>query len=161
MGHSVGHSGSPSHAPAMDHRGVRAAIEVQHLPPHWEPTPYRPRLPFGIALLAILVVIGGAVVLVAGALYLLNAYVANAVPPSLLIIQTVDALGAAILILFGAVLIAVGNALWHQETWSLWTTIVVVFAGLTYLFFTASITVLFIFLLVIFVYLLTVRRYFY
>lgn len=160
MAHSVSHSSPPSHAPAMDHPS-RPALEVDHLPPHWEPTPIRPRLPFGVGLIAILVVIGGALVLIAGALYLLNAYVGNVVPSDILIIHSVDILGAAILLLFGAILIAVGNALWHQETWSLWTTVVVVFAGLTYLFFTASITVLFLVLLVIFVYLLTVRRYFY
>lgn len=160
MSRSVHSSGSPSHAPAVDHLR-RPAVEVQHLPPHWEPTPVRPRLPYGVGAIAILVVLGGIVLLVAGALYLLNAYGGDVVPPSLLIIQNVDLLGAAILVLLGAVLIAVGNALWHQETWSLWTTIVVVFGGLAYLFFTASITILFLFLLVIFVYLLTVRRYFY
>ena len=160
MSHSTRSSAPPSHAPAIDHV-PRSAVEVEHLPPHWEPTPVRPRLPVGVGILSFLIALSGLVIVVAGSLYLLNFYAGAIVPADLLIIRGVDPLGAAILLVFGAVLIAVANALWHQEVWSLWTTIVVLFAALAYLFFTASITILFLLFLLLFIYLLTVRRYFY
>ncbi len=94
-------------------------------------------------------------------MFLLNAYLGNVVPISLLIVRSVDPLGAAILVLLGAVLLAVATALWRQETWALWTTIVVVFLTLAYLFFTDSITVLFVLFLLLFMYLFSVRRHFY
>jgi len=136
-------------------------VEVGHLPPRWQPTPLTPSLPIGIAILAVLIAITGVVVLLAGALFLLNAYLGAVVPADLLIIRSVDPVGAAILILLGAILLSVATALWRQESWALWTTVVVVFAALAYLFFTASITVLFLLFLVLFIYLLTVRRHFY
>ena len=151
----------PSHAPEVDHR-PSDHVHIAHLPPKWEPTPdLRPLLPIGAAILAVLLALAGLVVLVSGLLFLLNAYVSGLVPPELLILKSVDLLGAAILVLLGAMLLALANALWHQERWALWTTIVVLFAGLAYLFFTASITVLFLVFLVLFIYLLAVRRHFY
>lgn len=137
-------------------------VEVGHLPPRWQPTPPRPSLPVGVALLAILIAIAGLVILVAGTLYLLNAsFGAAAVPESLLIVKNVDPIGAAILLGLGAVLLGVATALWRQETWALWTTVVILFLAIAYLFFTSSITVLFLLLLLVFVYLLTVRHHFY
>ena len=137
------------------------SVEVSHLPPHWEPTPVRPLLPVGVAILSVLIALVGVVVMVSGILYLLNAYAPGLVPPELLILSGVDVVGAAILILFGGVMIGVATALWRQERWALWTTVVVTFGALAYLFFTASITVLFLVLLVLFIYLLAVRRHFY
>jgi len=154
MGQSATHAktaGSP--APA----GTR----VEHLPPRWEPTPVRPSLPVGVAILALLIALSGVVILLAGSLFLLNSYLANVVPAELLILRFIDPIGAAVLILLGAIMLSVATALWRQEAWALWTTIVVVFAALAYLFFTASITVLFLIFLVLFIYLLTVRRHFY
>ena len=134
---------------------------VGHLPAPWAPGNVVPSLPIGIAILAVLIAILGVVTLLAGALFLLNAYFGNLVPISLLIVRSVDPLGAAILVLLGAVLLAVATALWRQETWALWTTIVVVFLTLAYLFFTDSITVLFVLFLLLFMYLFSVRRHFY
>lgn len=136
-------------------------VTVEHLPPRWEPGPIRPPLPLGVAVLSVLIAIIGALLLVAGCLFLLHYYLASAVPASLLILSSIDAVGAAILVLFGAVLISVATALWRQETWALWTTIVVVFFALAYLFFTGSITVLFLLFLLLFIYLFTVRHHFY
>lgn len=140
---------------------AEAPAEVQHLPMPWSPGNIVPSLPVGIAILAVLIAILGVVTLLAGALFLLNAYLGNVVPISLLIVRSVDPLGAAILVLLGAVLLAVATALWRQETWALWTTIVVVFLTLAYLFFTDSITVLFVLFLLLFMYLFSVRRHFY
>ena len=120
-----------------------------------------PSLPIGVAILSVLIAIAGLVVLLAGALYLLNSYAGTIVPGNLLIVKSVDPIGAAILVLLGAILLSVATALWRQETWALWTTVVVVFLILAYLFFTASITVLFVLVLVLFIYLLTVRHHFY
>jgi hypothetical protein len=153
MSTSTHHSNSSTH-----HSGHAVA---QHLPPHWEPTPIRPLLPVGVAIFSVLIALAGIVVVVSGALFLLNAFLPGYVPSELLILHSVDVLGAAILLLVGAVLIAVASALWHQERWALWTTIVVLFFALSYLFFTASITILFLVFQVLFIYLLAVRRHFY
>ena len=137
------------------------AVEVHKLPPRWEPTPVTPSLPIGVALLSVVIALAGVVILLAGSLFLLNAYLGTVVPPDLLIVRSVDPIGAAILVLMGAILLSVATALWRQEAWALWTTIVVVFAALAYMFFTASITVIFLLFLVLFIYLLTVRHHFY
>lgn len=147
----------PKAAPAKSPPPAR----VEHLPPKWEPTPVRPSLPVGVAILAFLIALSGVVILLAGGLFLLNSYLPNVVPPELLIVRFIDPIGAAVLVLLGAIMLSVATALWRQEAWALWTTIVVVFATLAYLFFTASITVLFLVFLVLFIYLLTVRRHFY
>ncbi len=136
-------------------------LEVDHLPPRWEPPPIRPPLPIGVAVLSVLIAIVGVLLLLAGALFLLHYYLAAAVPSTLLIVSSIDVIGAAILVLFGAVLLSVATALWRQEAWALWTTVVVVFLALAYLFFTGSITLLFLLFLVLFIYLITVRHHFY
>ena len=136
--------------------------EVGHLPPKWEPAPLVPSLPIGVAVLAILVALIGILLLVSAILTFLSIFGAAVIPAGIpLLLASADELGAAILLVLGAALIAVARAMWNLETWSLYLSVVVVFAGLTYLFFTASITVLFLILLVVFVYLLTVRHHFY
>jgi hypothetical protein len=135
--------------------------EIEHLPPRWEPTPVRPSLPIGVAVLSVLISLGGLVVLVSGLLFLLNQYLGTAIPTQLLIVHQVDVIGAAVLVLLGAVLLGVATALWNQEAWALYTTVVVLFLALGYLFFTASITVVFLLFLLLFVYLLAVRHHFF
>lgn len=138
-----------------------APVEIDHLPPRWEPTAVRPRLPIGIALVAVLIAGLAVVMVLAGLLFLLNVLVGNIVPPVFEIFPSIDLYGAAILAVLGATLLAIATSLWRQETWALWTTILIVFATTAYLFFTGSITVLFVLFVVLFVYLLAVRRYFY
>ena len=137
------------------------SVAFEHLPPRWEPTPVRPRLPIGVAIVSFLTAVFAVVMVLAGLLYLLAQFGGTYVPPTLEIFTSIDLLGAAILVAFGAVLLGVATALWKQETWALWTTIVLVFSTSAYLFFTGSITVLFLALVVLFVYLISVRRYFY
>ncbi|MCI4327617.1 MAG: hypothetical protein L3K16_08325 [Thermoplasmata archaeon] len=137
------------------------APEVQHLPPQWEPTPVRPSLPIGVAVFSVLIALLGLVVLASGILFLLNAYLGTAIPTQLLIVHQVDIVGAAVLVLLGAVLMGVATALWNQEAWALYTTVVALFLGLGYLFFTSTITVIFLVFLVLFVYLLAVRHHFF
>jgi len=138
-----------------------APVEFDHLPPSWEPTPVRPRLPIGVAVVAVLTAAFGVVMLLAGILFLLATVAFNYVPSSLEIFQSIDLYGAAILAILGAALIGIATSLWRQETWALWTTLVLVFATSAYLFFTGSITVLFLIFVVLFIYLISVRRYFY
>jgi len=138
-----------------------APVEFGHLPPSWEPTPVRPRLPLGVAIVSILIAAFGVVMLLAGVLFLLATIAGSFVPPSLEIFQSIDVYGAAILAILGAALIGIATSLWRQETWALWTTLVLVFATTAYLFFTGSISVLFLVFVVLFVYLISVRRYFY
>jgi hypothetical protein len=136
-------------------------ITFDQLPPRWEPTPVRPRLPVGVAIVSILIALVGIVLILGGALYLLDQFGTNAIPSALDLFPSVDLLGAAILLILGIVLLAIATALWRQETWALWTTLAAVFAATVYLFFTGSITVLFVLLVLLFVYLLAARRYFY
>lgn len=138
-----------------------APLRVGHLPPAWNPTLPPPSRPLGVAILAVLLALGAVATILSGVFFLVNTYAGTLFPSSLLIVQNVDILGAAILIVLGAVLLALSQALWRQETWALWTTVAILFAGLTYLFFTDSITVLFLVFLVLFIYLLAVRQHFY
>jgi hypothetical protein len=138
-----------------------AAVEFDHLPPAWEPTPVRPHLPIGVAVVSVLIAAFGVVMLLAGVLFLLASVASTVVPASLEIFQSIDLYGAAILAILGAALIGIATSLWRQETWALWTTLVLVFATAAYLFFTGSITVLFLIFVVLFVYLISVRRFFY
>ncbi|HYA71370.1 MAG TPA: hypothetical protein VEH28_08415 [Thermoplasmata archaeon] len=138
-----------------------APVEFDHLPPSWEPTPVTPRLPLGVAIVSVLIAIFGVVMLLAGMLYLLATLSFSIVSPSLEIFPSVDIYGAAILAILGAALIGIATSLWRQETWALWTTIVLVFATSAYLFFTDYITVLFLVFVLLFLYLISVRRYFY
>jgi hypothetical protein len=138
-----------------------APVEVEHLPPQWRPTPVKPSLPIGVAILSVLIALSGLFILLAGILFLVNLYAGPVVPSDLLLLKSIDQIGAGILIVLGAVLLSVANALWNQERWALYATVLVLFLGLTYLFFTGYITVLFLLLLLVFVYLLTVRRHFY
>ncbi len=135
--------------------------EYGHLPPAWEPTPVRPRLPIGVGLVSVVIALFGVVMLLAGLLFLLATVAGTVVPSSLEIFQSIDLYGAAILAILGAALIGIATSLWRQETWALWTTLVLVFATAAYLFFTGSITVLFLVFVVLFLYLISVRRYFY
>ncbi len=138
-----------------------APVEIDHLPPRWEPQPIQPRLPIGIGILSILIALAGVLLILAGLLYLMSETFPMFVPPSLDIVHSVSTFGAVILSALGITLLVVATALWRQETWALWTLIVLVFLTEAYLFFTGSISVLFVLFLVLFVYLLAVRRYFY
>ena len=40
-------------------------VEFDHLPPSWEPTQVRPRLPIGVAVVSVLIAIFGVVMLLA------------------------------------------------------------------------------------------------
>jgi hypothetical protein len=136
-------------------------MEFDRLPPPWEGPVVRPRLPIGIGILAVLIAFFAVAMVLAGLLFLLNALAGSVVPSSLELFASLDPLGAAILLVLGAALLAIATSLWRQETWALWTTIVLVFATTAYLFFTGSITVLFLVFVLLLVYLLAVRRYFY
>ncbi|HTP53682.1 MAG TPA: hypothetical protein VML94_01800 [Thermoplasmata archaeon] len=141
--------------------GSGAPVEFDRLPPAWQPTPVRPRLPIGVAVLAIVIAFLAVVMVLAGLLFVLNGALGPIVPSSLEIFQSIDLEGAAILMVLGIAMLTVATSLWRQETWALWTTIVLVFGATAYLFFTGLITILFLVFVVLLVYLLAVRRYFY
>ena len=138
-----------------------APVTFDRLPPRWEPSPVVPRRPLGVAVISVLIALCAVVLLLAGLLFLLSSYLGPVVPTSLDLIPTIDLVGAAILVILGAALLGIATALWRQETWALWTTVVLTFLTTAYLFFTGSITVLFLVFVVLFVYLISVRRYFY
>jgi hypothetical protein len=136
-------------------------VEVGHLPPPWEPTPAQPRLPIGVAVVSVLIGLVGFIMVLAALLFVLSQVVGWVVPTSLEILPAVDVFAALILLIVGAALLAIATSLWHQETWALWTTIVLVFVMTAYLFFTGSISIIFVLFVALLVYLLAVRRYFY
>jgi len=136
-------------------------VEFERLPPPWQPGMERPQLPIGVGILAVLIAFFAVVMVLAGTLFVLNAAFGSVVPSSLEFFQSIDLQGAAILMVLGIALLTVATSLWRQETWALWTTIVLVFGATTYLFFTGLITVLFLVFVGLLVYLLAVRRYFY
>jgi len=138
-----------------------APVTFDTLPPHWEPVGVVPRRPLGVAVLAVLIALFALVIVLAGLVYLLAAEFGSVVPTAIDLVPSIDLVGAVILVVLGAALLGIATSLWRQETWALWTTIVLVFLTTTYLFFTGSITVLFLLFVVVFVYLISVRRYFY
>jgi hypothetical protein len=105
--------------------------------------------------------VAGVVMVLGGLLYLLGQFGSNVFPSALDLFPSINLLGSGILVVLGVALLVIATSLWRQETWSLWTTLAIVFGTTVYLFFTGSITVLFVLLVVLFVYLLSVRRYFY
>jgi hypothetical protein len=141
--------------------GTATPSEVGHLPPAWSPTPVQPRLPLGVAVVSIIIGLVGFLLVLAALLFVLGELPGAVVPTSLEIFAAGDTFGALILLVVGVSLLAVATALYRQETWALWTTIVLVFVMTAYLFFTGSITILFVLFVVLLVYLLAVRRYFY
>jgi len=141
--------------------GTGAPVEFDRLPPAWQPTPVRPRLPVGVAVISVVIAFLAVVMVLAGLLFVLNGAFGAVVPSSLEIFQSIDLEGAAILMILGIALLTVATSLWRQETWALWTMIVLVFGATAYLFFTGLITVLFLVFVGLLVYLLAVRRYFY
>ena len=136
-------------------------VRIDHLPPRWEPTPVRPRLPIGVAIVSVLTAAIAVVMVLAGLLFFLSVLLPNLVPSSLEIFSSIDLYGAAILVVLGSALLGIATSLWRQETWALWTTLVLVIGTAAYLFFTGSITVLFLVFVALFIYLISVRRYFY
>ena len=150
-----------STATHIDHSRTDGPVSFDHLPPRWEPTPIRPRLPLGVAVVSAVIAAFGIVMVLAGLLFVLAIYFGAVVPASLEIFQSIDQWGAVILVVLGGALLGVATSLWRQEPWALWVTIVLVFGTAAYLFFTGSITVLFLIFVVLFIYLISVRRYFY
>jgi hypothetical protein len=134
---------------------------VRRLPRAWRPVLPTPRLPIGVALLALAVAVLGVVLVAAGIFALGNQFVAGWIPLPKPILAIDDPLADAIVALLGGVLLAVATALWRQEVWAFALTLGALFFGLIFLFFTASITVAFLLVLVVFIYLLAVRRHFY
>jgi hypothetical protein len=73
--------------------------------------------PFGVALLAVLIGIAGAILLVGGILVLLL-FTALGIAHSLPF-AGLGALGGVLLLVLGIVLLAVASGLWHLEMWAL------------------------------------------
>jgi hypothetical protein len=157
MGTSVAHSS----AVRRGHRSAPAPVEFDHLPPILESQLPPPSLPIGVAVLAASTAFVGLVVLLAGVLFVLNAYASLLVPSGLLILDAGNVLGSIVLVVLGSSIVGLSTALWRQELWAFYLTVAFMFGGLGYLFFTGSITFLFVLVLVVFIYLIAVRHHFY
>jgi hypothetical protein len=137
------------------------SVQVEHLPPIWERQLPPPSLPVGVAILAFVTAAVGVLLMVSGVLFVLAVYGSLVVPSSLVIFHVGSAVGAVVLVVLGAVIALLSSALWHQELWSFYLMVGFLFLGLAYLFFTDSITYLFVIVLVVFIYLIAVRHHFY
>jgi len=141
--------------------------EFDHLPESWETFAHVPRRPIGIALISVVIAAIGMLAIVGATFYLVAHYVgwatpATALPTSLNFAEVLGGpFGALVTLVVGGVGLGVATSLWRQEVWALWTVTVFAFAGLTYLLFTGSYTVLLLVMALLLVYLLVVRRYFY
>lgn len=125
-----------------------------------------PKRPIGIAVLAALVVIIGVGGLILGLIVLLSPTISLGPLNALVTIFGEDffslgPLGGAGMFLGGFILISVANGLWHQEMWALALCAVALFAGEAVIFFLFTpFTYLFFALLILFVYLIAVRKSF-
>jgi hypothetical protein len=137
------------------------SFQVEHLPPIWERQLPPPSLPVGVAILAFVTAAVGVLLMVSGILFVLNLYGSLVIPSSLVIFHVGSAVGAIVLVVLGAVIALLSSALWHQELWSFYLMVGFLFLGLAYLFFTDSITYLFVIILIVFIYLIAVRHHFY
>ncbi|MGC2290252.1 MAG: hypothetical protein WA688_10430 [Thermoplasmata archaeon] len=146
---------------AADDSDNDAPGQVQHLPPVWERQLPPPSLPIGVAILSIVTAAVGVVLMVSGVLFVLSYYASVVVPSSLVIIHVGDPVGATVIVVLGAVIALLSSALWHQELWAFYLMVGFLFLGLAYLFFTDSITFLFLIVLAVFIYLIAVRHHFY
>ena len=150
----------PTSASDTDDTGDSPA-QVQHLPPVWERQLPPPSLPIGVAVLSIVTAAVGVLLLISGILFVLNYYASIFVPSSLVIFHVGEPVSATVLVILGVVIVLLSSALWHQELWSFYLMVGFLFLGLAYLFFTASITYLFLIVLAVFIYLIAVRHHFY
>jgi hypothetical protein len=146
---------------AAARRAGRSSAEVRHLPTQWQPGHVRPKLPIGAAVIAVVIAAMGLILLISGTLFVLDYYSPGLVPTSLLILHSFDPIGASILVILGAILLGIASALWDQERWALYTIIGIDFVLLAYEFINGSLTYLFLVLLVVFIYLVAVRRHFF
>lgn len=138
-----------------------APYKLEHLPPIWERQLPPPSLPIGVAVLAIVTAAVGVLLMVSGILFVLGTYGSFVIPSSLVIFHVGSATGAIVLVILGGVIALLSSALWHQELWSFYLMVGFLFLGLAYLFFTDSITYLFLIVLAVFIYLIAVRHHFY
>ncbi|MFZ0830403.1 MAG: hypothetical protein WCB18_08865 [Thermoplasmata archaeon] len=137
------------------------STRVQHLPPVWERQLPPPSLPIGVAILSIITAAVGVLLIVSGILFVLTYYGSLVIPASLVIFHVGDPTGATVLVVLGVVIALLSSALWHQELWAFYLMVGFLFLGLAYLFFTDSITYLFLIVLAVFIYLIAVRHHFY
>lgn len=126
-----------------------------------------PTKPIGILVLAMIIGVAGVLGIILGLLVVLSPAV-NIGGFGLLVnfvndnINNLGLLGGAIIFIGGIVAVSVANGLWHQEMWALVLCVGGTFVGETIIFFLAiPFSYLFFGLLVIFIYLLAVRKHFY
>ena len=137
------------------------SFKIDHLPPIWERQLPPPSLPIGVAVLAFAAAALGVLLVVSGILFVLNYYASLIVPASLVIVHVGAPVTATVLVILGVVVLILSTALWRQEVWSFYLMVGFQFLGLSYLFFTGSVTYLFVIVLVVFIYLIAVRHHFY
>jgi hypothetical protein len=141
-------------------------VEFDHLPESWEPEAFVPRRPAGVAFVSILIAMGATVLIVASVFYLIGTYAsgwlpAGVLPASWTVLTSLTPLSAGVLLVLGGALIGVSTALWRQESWALYILYVFTIGGVVYLLATGAFTVMLLLLVLLFLYLVAVRHYFY
>ena len=125
-------------------------------PSYYPPPPYAaPRRPIGVAILAILVTLGGVVLLIlAIGILALSGLVGLGGLPTF---GMVGALAGGIVLIFALVWIGVGLGLWHLRSWAWWHAVIVMVLSIVSSLATPATAVI---PALILVYLILVRNHF-
>ena len=150
-------------APATE---VSNPLEFDHLPDTWNPQAFVPRRPVGLALFCAAMAFVAVVAVVASIFYFIGHYAPSWLPfggavSAADVIAGLSPLTAALLLVLAGTILGVATALWRQEPWALYTTYVGLIGGMAYLLATGTFVVLLLVLAVVFLYLVSVRHYFY
>ena len=127
------------------------------------PTYVPPSRPLGVAILAVLVGLFGALLIVGGVLLLIGAGAIALLGTGALhtVIGHVGLVVGAVVVIFGAIVLGLAVGLWHLRMWALALTLLVLIVELAILVYAGDIVSLsFLLALVLFVYLLAVNRHF-
>ncbi len=143
-----------------------APLEFDHLPETWNPQAFVPRRPLGLALFCAAMAFFSVVVVVVAVFYFIGLYAPSWLPfsgaiSSADVIASLSPLTAMLLLLFGGTMIGVATALWRQEPWALYTTYAAFIGAMAYLLATGTFVVLLLVVALLFLYLVSVRNYFY
>ncbi len=141
-------------------------LEFDHLPDTWDPHAFVPRRPVGVAIVSTAMAFLAVAAIVASIFYFIGLYAPGWLPfqgavSSEDVIADLSPLTAAVLLAFAVTIIGVATALWRQEPWALYTSYAVMIGGMAYLLVTGTFVVLLLVLALAFLYLVSVRHYFY
>jgi len=126
-------------------------------PPHYPPGPYAspPHRPIGVAILAILVMLGGILLILVAILVLFLAGASYL--GGLAFFGLAGTIVGGVFLIFGLIFLGVGLGLWHLRPWAWWLAVIVMVLSI---FGSLSSPITLVLPLLLLVYLVVVRRHF-